>query len=119
MSRQIEIANDLRSQETHDIREDGELEAGEDFFGDSCAADAWATLEHERLLSRAREVCSGDEAIVPAPDDDRVVPAVAIGRRHARFRSGSKNGSFLTTASASLRRCSTVISIITFVPGVK
>ena len=41
----------------------------------------------------------GDETIVPAADDDRVVLLRAVGR-HARFRSGSKKGSLRTTASA-------------------
>ena len=36
------------------------------------------------LLARAREVGRGDEAVVAAADDDRVV---ALRRAHARFRS--------------------------------
>ena len=48
-----------------------------------------------------------------AADDDRVVG----GGAHARLRSGLKNGVAETCAAACLRRCSTVTSIATRVPG--
>ena len=70
--RQVELADDLRPQQRHDVRADGELEAGEDLFGDRGAADHVPALEHEHLASRAREIRGSGEAVVPAADDDHV-----------------------------------------------
>src|SRR5207344_2432889 len=92
-----------------------ELETGEHFLGDGRAADQRAALEHEHLTAGAREVRRGDQAVVAAADHDRVVAWGA----HARFLSGSKNGSLRTIPSARLRRCSTVTSISIGVSGAK
>ena len=71
--RQIELADDLRPQQRHDVRADRELEAGKDLFGDGGAAEHVAPLEHEHLPSRAREIRGVDQAVVAAADDDGVV----------------------------------------------
>src|SRR6266550_8809978 len=109
--REIEIANDLGSEQRDDVGEHRELEAREDLFGDGGAADSRPALEHQHRLLGAREVGGRDEAVVPAADDDRVVAL------HARLRSGLKKGSGVTWAFACLRRCSTVTSMRTSVPG--
>ena len=85
-----------------------------DLFGYRRASQDVAPLEHEGLPPRARQIGRGHESVVPSPDDDRVV-----ARGHAFFLSGSKKGSFRTTALARRRWCSTVISSSTRVPGVK
>jgi hypothetical protein len=97
VARELEVADDLRAQQAHDVGEHRELEAGEDLLGDRRAADERALLEDERAPPRARQVGGGDEPVVPPADDDRVVRAAAARRpvrlrgrgRHARFRSGS------------------------------
>src|SRR5207247_2670 len=109
--RQIEIANDLWPQQRHDVGEHRQLEAREDLFSDGGAADARPALEHQHRLLGAREIGGCDETVVAAADDDRVVAF------HARLRSGLKNGSGVTWACACLRRCSTVSSMRTSVPG--
>src|SRR5213082_2365223 len=73
--REIELANDLGAQKTDDVREDGELEAGKDLLGHGGAAHQWSSLQDDRLLAASREICRGDESVVPAADDDGVVPA--------------------------------------------
>ena len=75
MARQIELADDLGPQQRDDVRADGELEAGEDLFGDRRAAEHVAPLEHEHLAPRARQIGGGDQAVVAAADDDDVVIA--------------------------------------------
>ena len=71
--REIELADDLRAQEGHDVRCDGELETGENFFGDSGAAEYMPALEHEDFAPGLREVCGVDEPVVSAPDHNHVV----------------------------------------------
>src|SRR5438045_504066 len=61
---------------------------------------------------RHRQVRRGDETVVSAAYDDRVVILL-----HALFLGGSKKGSFTIFAAARLRRCSTVISNSTSVPS--
>ena len=54
-----------------------------DLFGDGGAADDTAPLEHQRPEAGLREVARGDEAVVPAADDDDVA-AGRSRRAHAR-----------------------------------
>ena len=110
--REVEVADDLRPQQAHDVREHREREAGEDLLAHRRPADPLAALEDDDALAGTREVRGRDEAVVAAADDDRVV-----ARAHARFRSGSKKGFLTTRAAARLRRCSTVTSISSAVPG--
>ncbi len=73
VAREIEVADDFRPQQRDDVRADGELEAGKDFFGAGRAAENVAAFEHENFLSGAREVGGVDEAVVAAADYDYVV----------------------------------------------
>ena len=73
MPRQVELADDLRPQQRHDVRADREVEAGKHFFGDGGAAEHVPPLEHEHLAAGAREVGGRGQAVVAAADDDRVV----------------------------------------------
>ena len=73
MARQVELADDLRPQQRHDVRADRELEAGEDLLGDRGAAEHVPALEHEHLAARARQVGGAGQPVVAAADDDRVV----------------------------------------------
>src|SRR5437867_9556703 len=101
MRRQIELANDLGPQETYDIREDGELEAGKDFLGDGRATDHRPRLQHERLLSGLCEIRRGDEPVVPAADHDRVVTTVA--RRHTGVSACSGRSTESTSLLPAMR----------------
>jgi hypothetical protein len=73
VSREIELADDLRAQERDDVGGDRVLEARVDLLGDRRAADDVAALEHEHLPSGAGEVGRADQAVVAAANDDDVV----------------------------------------------
>ena len=73
VARQIEIADDLRPQQRHDVRADREAEAGEHLFGHRGAAEDVAALEHEHLPPGAGEIGRRCQAVVAAADDDRVI----------------------------------------------
>ena len=47
----IEVTNNFGSQQRDDIRANGKLEAGKNFFGASRAAENVAALEHQHFLS--------------------------------------------------------------------
>ena len=73
VARQIELADDLGSQQRDDVGADRELESGKHFLGDGRAAEHVAPLEHDDLAARAREIRRARQPVVPAADDDRVV----------------------------------------------
>ena len=73
MTREIQLADDLGTQQRDDVRADGELEAGKDFFRHGGAADEVTPLEHEHFSARLREVGRVHQAVVAAADDDDVV----------------------------------------------
>src|SRR5258706_14892420 len=110
VARELELADDLRAQQAHHVREDGEAKAGEHFLAHRGAAHALATLEDQHLAAGSREIRRTGEPVVAAADDDDVVGL------HAFFLGGSKNGFLTTRALARLRRCSTVTSISSDVP---
>ena len=110
VARQLEVPDDLRPQQAHHVGEDREAKARKDFLAHRRAAHALAALEHQHLLSGAGEIGRANEAVVAAADDHRVVS-------HFLFLSGSKKGFLTTRAAARQRRCSTVISISSVVPG--
>src|SRR2546421_864247 len=73
MSRQIKLANDLGTQQRHDVGADRELEAGKDFFGNGRSAQHVSPLEHQHTLARPREISGIYQTIVPATNHDDVV----------------------------------------------
>ena len=73
VARQVELADDLRPEQRHDVREDREAEAREDLLGHRRAPEHVAALEHDGLQPRAREIGGADQAVVAAADHDRVV----------------------------------------------
>src|SRR4029077_2254103 len=78
--RELEIANDLGSEQAYHVRENREFESWKYFFGDGRPTDERTSLQHEGLSPGAREVRRGDEAVVPAADDDRIVLLAAHAR---------------------------------------
>ena len=80
VSRQIELANDLRPQQRHHIGADRVLEAGEDLFRHCRAAEHVAPLDDEHLAARPRQIRSIDQPVVAAADHDHVVVGHKIRR---------------------------------------
>src|SRR5438105_4642524 len=111
VTRQVQVADDLRPQQAHHVGEHRETETREDLLAHRRAADALAALDDQNALAGAREIGSAHQAVVAAADDDDFVLV------HTRFRSGSKKGFFTTCTAARLRWCSTVISMSRAVPG--
>ena len=70
---QIEIADDLRAQQRHDVRADRDVEAGKHFLGHRRAAEHVPALEHEHTAARARQIRRVRQPVVAAADDDDVV----------------------------------------------
>ena len=79
MAGEVQLADDLGPQQRDDVGADGELEAGEHFLGDRCAAEHVTPLEDEDLASRAGEVGGVDESVVAAADHDGVVAWHGLG----------------------------------------
>src|SRR5882762_4799462 len=73
MTREIEFANNLRTQERNDVRADREFETGKNFFRHCRATEHMPAFEHEHALARAREVGGVDQAVVAAANDNDVV----------------------------------------------
>ena len=73
MAGQIEVANDLWSQQRDDVGAHGKLESRKDFFGDGRASEHVASLKHENFLSCTRQIGSSGEAVVTCADHDSVV----------------------------------------------
>ena len=116
VARQIEIPDDLRAEQAHNVGAHGVLESGVDLFGDGGTPEHVPLLEHHDTLARPGEVGGVDEAVVAPTDDDGVV-AVAGAHLAALFLSGLKKGVSTTRALARRRWCSTVTSMWTSVPG--
>ena len=70
---QIEIADDLRAQQRHDVGADGDVEAGKHLFGHGRAAQHVPPLEHEHATPRARQIRRVRQPVVAAADHDHVV----------------------------------------------
>ncbi len=71
--RQVQLADDLGSQEGDHVRADGELEAREDLLGDRGAADDVPAFEDEHRAAGARQVRGRGQSVVARTDHDRVV----------------------------------------------
>ncbi len=71
---ELEIAQDRGRQQAHHVGEHGDLVVRAPWlFGDGRSADQRPALEHHGAFAGSREVRGGDEAVVPAADDDCVV----------------------------------------------
>src|SRR5207244_11661245 len=93
-SRELEVPDDLGSQEARGISEPRELDAGEDLFRDGGAANDRAAFYDEDTPSRFGEVRRSDETVVASADDDGI-PRAIHGTASAGFVgsiSGAKSG---------------------------
>jgi len=73
MARQLQVADDLRPQQAHDVAGDAEAEAGEDLLGHGRAPEDVAALQDECLQTAAGEVRRGNQSVVSTADHDGVV----------------------------------------------
>src|SRR5262249_13739381 len=85
--RELELADDLRARQAEGVARGREPEAGDDLLADGRPADHAPAPQDARLPPRAGELGGGDEPVVAAADDHRVValrhptpPCVAAGR---------------------------------------
>ena len=93
MARQIQLADDLRTQQAHDIRANRVLETRIDFLGNRGTANQVTPLQYQHTFPRAGEVGGVDQTVVTSAYDNRVVvrspllahlkPASFPGRRKA------------------------------------
>ena len=80
MLHEIELAEHGGGQETHHVRERGDLEIGPPgLFRDRGAADDVAALEDDDAAAPLREQAGGHEPVVSSPDDDDIE---AVRARH-------------------------------------
>ena len=91
VTRELELADDLRAQQAHDVGELRTAIARNDFLGHRGAADDLAPLEDHDLLARAREIRAGDQAVMARADHDRIVLIGCHGRvmSYVFFQAGS------------------------------
>jgi hypothetical protein len=80
VSREIELADDLGTQQRHDIRADGILESRVNLFRDGSATKDMAPFQHEDLAARSCETGGIHETVVPTADDDDVVVHACCAR---------------------------------------
>ena len=72
---QIQVIDDLRVEQTADVRSHGKTVAGPQFFGQRRAAEFWPTLEDDGAQPGACAVRGGNESVVSAADDGDVIGA--------------------------------------------
>src|SRR5271156_2403478 len=73
VAREIELANDFRPQQRHNVRTFRKKEARNDFFRHSGATKYMAALQRKHLLPRFSQVGGVDKPVVAATDDNDVV----------------------------------------------
>ena len=99
---EVEIADDRRAQPPDRVGERRHPRPGRELGRADGAADRLASLEHDGPQPGLAEIGRGDEPVVPAADDDRVVPVgrALVQRRHgqAAFRPRA-----FRTSSAAMR----------------
>jgi len=69
----IQLSDDFGAEERDYVGTLGEEEAGDDFFGNSGAAEDAAAFEDDHFFPGFGQVGGVDEAIVTASDDDYIV----------------------------------------------
>ena len=70
---ELELADDLGAQQTHNIGADAEAEALEDLFGHRRAAEDVAALEHQHSPAGARQISGAHKAVVASADHNCVI----------------------------------------------
>ena len=70
---QLEVADDARVQQAHDVGEARGPEARHELLRDGRAPEDLAPLEHQHLQARLRKVGPAHESVVAGPDHDDIV----------------------------------------------
>ena len=78
VTREIEFTDYFGAKQRDNVGTLGEQEAGNDFFGNGCAAENSAAFENEDLLACFRQIGGIHQTVVAAADDDHI-----IGLRHS------------------------------------
>ena len=99
---QLELPDDLGTKEADHVRQNRELEPGEDLLGYRRATHQVPPLQNEHLPTSPGQVRGGREPVMAPADHDGVVHAFSA-HSHPLFRGGSKNGVSTTVAEARRR----------------
>src|SRR6267378_5205362 len=75
---QVQVRDDLGSEQARGVREAREPYSREDFLRDAGTTDDRPAFEDEDLATRFREIPRGNEAVVAAADDDGVPRAIHV-----------------------------------------
>ena len=70
---QLQLPDDLRPKERVHVGQAGKPVARDELLGDSAAAHQLPALQDQDLSTRPGQIAGGDQAVVPRPDDNRVV----------------------------------------------
>ena len=73
VAREVQIANDFRSQQRNHVRTDRELEARKNFFGHRRSAEHMAPLQHQNFLAGTSQISRIGESVMAYADHDHVV----------------------------------------------
>src|SRR5688500_13479947 len=73
MAREVELTDNLRTQQRDDIRADRDVKAREHLFGDSGAAEDVPPLENNDASACARKIRRVNEPVMAPADDDDVI----------------------------------------------
>jgi hypothetical protein len=73
MSRQIELANNLRTQQRDDVRTNRKLKTRKHFFRHGGSAKHMTPFEHEHFLSGPCKICGINQTVVSAANNYDVV----------------------------------------------
>ena len=99
---QPQVAHHVRGQQAHHVRQRGDREVGaERVLRDRRAADGVPPLQHQHPAAGPGQVAGGDQTVVPAADDDRVVRLVPAHRRAIIARRGSRVAGMRTDSRAA------------------
>ena len=85
---QLQLVDDVGTQQAEGVRERGEVEAGDQLLGDGCATDDVAPLDDQGAQARLGEVRTVDQSVVAATDHDRVVRALGCHGLRLSFSAG-------------------------------
>src|SRR6266542_6284458 len=99
MAMQIQVPHDRVLQPMDDVRAGRDMEARKDLLGRAGATDDVPPLEHEDIEASPGEVGRGDEAVVPAADDDRIVGRLIHRPRSSR---SARVASYLLGSGSSI-----------------
>ena len=73
MPGKIKVANDLGTQQRHDVRANRKLESAKNFFGARGAAEDVTAFQNQYFLSRFREISGVSEAVMASANNNYIV----------------------------------------------